>query len=257
MKQQRTLTFSISLFLVLVFCGSISAQNDTIPETKVNDSIKYKQQYGLRLGTDLSKLARSYFDDDFDGFEVIGDFRLTKKWYIAGEIGNEKKTTDTDNLEVTTSGSYFKVGADYNFFDNWFGMENMIYSGFRIGASAFSHERNRFLIYNTNQYWPTQFENNTVMEFNDLSAIWLEFILGIKAELFSNLYLGLNVQLKRSLSQEKPENFQNLYIPGFNRTYDSSKFGVGYGYSISYLIPFYKKSSQKKKKIEEVDNESK
>ncbi|WP_395076160.1 DUF6048 family protein, partial [Flavobacterium sp.] len=33
--------------------------------------------------------------------------------------------------------------------------------------------------------------------------------------------------------------FDNLYIPGFNRTYDG-KFGVGWNYTISYFIPLYK-----------------
>lgn len=257
MKQRHTLTFFISLFFILVFCGSITAQNkNKIKETsKVNDSIKYKQKYGLRIGADLSKLVRSFLDDDYKGFEIIGDYRITKNWYAAGEIGTEEKLTSTDNLEVLTSGNYFKAGADYNFFDNWFGMNNMIYSGFRLGTSTFSHERNRFSTFNTDQYWPTQFENTTVIEFKGLSAIWLEFIMGIKAEVFNNLYIGINAQLKRRISQKNPNNFENLYIPGFNRTFDNSKFGVGYGYSISYLIPFYKKGN--KKKIKDTNEESK
>jgi hypothetical protein len=38
----------------------------------------------------------------------------------------------------------------------------------------------------------------------------------------------------------KPSGFDNLYIPGFNRTYDGS-FGVGFNYTVSYFIPLYKK----------------
>ncbi|WP_372920085.1 DUF6048 family protein, partial [Salegentibacter sp.] len=59
--------------------------------------------------------------------------------------------------------------------------------------------------------------------------------------ILNNLYLTANVQLKRRLFQKTPNNFDNLTIPGFNRTYDDSNFGVGYGYGISYLIPIYKK----------------
>jgi len=51
------------------------------------------------------------------------------------------------------------------------------------------------------------------------------------------------VQLKRTLSEKEPDNFANLYIPGFNRTYDYSEFGVGYGYTLSYLIPIFKKTN--------------
>ncbi len=249
MRQQHTLNFFIKLIFVLVLCHSTYAQSEKSnkKQTKEDKPKEYKQKYGLRIGTDLSKIIRSHFDHDFNGLELLGDYRITQSWYIAGEIGSEKKTTNTDNLEVETTGNYFKAGADYNFFDNWFGMENMIYSGFRIGASTFNHERKQFSTYNVNPYWPVQFENNTPKEFKGLSAVWLEFIMGIKAELLNNLYLGVNVQLKRSVSQNKPDNFDNLYISGFNRTYGGSKFGVGYGYNISYLIPLYKKSKKKTK----------
>ncbi|GAA3582562.1 DUF6048 family protein [Snuella lapsa] len=77
--------------------------------------------------------------------------------------------------------------------------------------------------------------------FDGLTAVWAELILGIKAELFNNLYLGLNVQLKMSVTETVPNNFENIYIPGFHKTYDSSGIGVGYGYTISYRIPLYKK----------------
>ncbi|HAB27539.1 MAG TPA: hypothetical protein DCE27_07155, partial [Xanthomarina gelatinilytica] len=75
-----------------------------------------------------------------------------------------------------------------------------------------------------------------------LSALWGEFIVGLKVEVLNNLYLGLNAQFKYLISQDQPDNFENLYIPGFQKTYDSGGFGFGYGYSISYLIPFYKKN---------------
>jgi len=259
MKQPYILIFFISLFIVGGNFNTISAQNkkSPSPKNKVNDSLKYKLKYGLRIGTDISKIIRSSFDDDYKGLEIIGDFRVTKNWYAAAEIGTEEKITKTDNLEIFTSGSYFKAGADYNFFDNWFGMENMIYSGFRIGASTFSHERKGFSIYNTNQYWTSnldQFDNTTPEKFNDLSLIWLEFMMGLKAELFNNLYMGVAVQLKRQVFQNELDNFENLYAPGFNRTYGNSKFGVGYSYNISYLIPLYRKAARKKKTKETEKN---
>ena len=78
-------------------------------------------------------------------------------------------------------------------------------------------------------------------EFSGLTAHWAELIIAVKTELINNLYLSINLQLKSLISEDRPENFDNLYIPGFNRTYDFSEFGVGYGYTISYLIPIFKK----------------
>jgi hypothetical protein len=241
MKQRRTLIYFISsIALLLLFSASVNAQNDSIPNT-VNDSIKIKQKYGLRFGADIGKLIRSFVDDDYTGFEIIADYRLKNRLYIVGEIGIEEKTTITDYLDITTKGTYLKGGIDYNLYQNWLDMDNMIFAGFRVGASSFSHTRNSFQVYSIDQYWQPQFTSTDGAKFNDLTAIWIELIIGLKAELFNNLYLGLNVQLKGLASETEPEGLENIYIPGFGKTFDSSGIGVGYGYTISYRIPLYKK----------------
>jgi hypothetical protein len=172
---------------------------------------------------------------------VNADYRIKKALYIAGELGVEEKTTINDYLDVSTSGAYLKAGIDYNLYKNWLDMDNMIYTGFRVGASAFSQDINSLTVYNTDQYWGSQYTSNEVQSFNDLTAFWIELIVGMKVELFNNLYLGLNLQLKGLVNEVVPTNFENVYIPGFHKTYDSSAIGVGYGYTISYLIPLYKK----------------
>jgi hypothetical protein len=220
-----------------------------------SDTIVYKQKYGLRLGADISKLARSFFDDDYQGFEINGDYRLTQRLYIAGELGNEERTLSNEALNVTSKGSYFKAGVDYNLYQNWLDMENMIYSGFRVGASTFSQTLNSGTIYDVNnQYFGNQQPITAPQDFDGLSAIWGEIILGIKAEVLNNLFMGLNLQLKFLVSENSPDNFENLYIPGFNRTYDSGIIGAGFGYNISYLIPIYKKAKPVKK-VEEQEIE--
>lgn len=245
MNYQYITKFTINITIALFSLTALS-QNDSIPSETVTetvaDSIKHKQKYGLRLGGDVSKLIRSFIDDDYKGFEINGDFRITKRWYLAGEIGTEEKTTQNDYLTATASGTYFKAGADYNAYDNWYGMHNMIYGGFRVAASTFSQTRDSFSSYSQDQYWSPQYSSTISEKFSGLSAIWLEFIAGLKVEVLRNLYLGANIQFKYVVSQDQPDNFENLYIPGYNKTYDSGKFGFGYGYNISYLIPIFKKN---------------
>lgn len=216
-------------------CSSIIAQ-----DTKV-DSVIYKQNYGLRLGGDIYKLVRTAVDKDYTGFEINGDYRLTKNLYLAGELGTEEKRTLTDFLDITTTGSYFKAGIDYNFYRNWLNMENMLYGGLRVGFSTFKHQLDGFTIYDVNNTTFGQFSSTNGQEFDGLTAIWAELIFGVKAEVLNNLYMGLNVQLKGLVSEDAPSNFESVYIPGFNKTYDSGRFGVGFGYNLSYLIPIYKK----------------
>ena len=224
------------LFISLIFLQApyvFSQQEEPI------DSIDSREKYGLRVGIDLAKPLRTLLDDDYRGFEVNGDYRVYENYYLAAELGNEKDLIVEENVTANGSGSYIKLGVDYNAYRNWQGMQNSIYVGIRYAFASFSTELEEYTIYTRNPYFErdTRIENQ---EYNNLTANWLEMQLGIKVEVLNNLYLGAHVQLKRMIGQSTPGNFDNLYVPGFNRTYDSSSIGVGYGYAISYLIPLYK-----------------
>jgi hypothetical protein len=210
-------------------------------QAKKTDSIPVKtNRYGLRVGIDLFKLSRSFYEDKYQGLEVVGDYRISKKYYLVGELGNENKTVDDDQLNFTTKGTYFRVGFDYNFYENWLDMENKVYIGMRYGVSTFSQRLNSYKLYNANPYFentPTVFPNEV---FNGLTAQWLEVVVGVNAKVFNNFYMGFSFRMNNLITNKKPDTFDNLYIPGFNRTYNGN-FGAGFNYTVSYFIPIYKK----------------
>ena len=39
---------------------------------------------------------------------------------------------------------------------------------------------------------------------------------------------------------DHPDNFKSLYVPGFNRVFETET-GFGFNYTISYIIPFFNK----------------
>ncbi|EKF54242.1 hypothetical protein I215_13422 [Galbibacter marinus] len=251
--------FITSLFILLIGTSAIAQDSlsvetaaiDTLQVQETNqDSAVYKQRYGLRIGIDISKPIRSFLEDDYQGLELLADFRISHNVYIAGALGNEEKTTQEDNYNFTTSGSYLKVGLDWNTYENWYGMENIINLGFRVGASTFSQTLNSYQIYNTNQYWEEIQSGITgedmLGEYSGLNALWAEIVLGIKVELFRNVFMGASVNLNYLINNTEAGNFPNLFIPGFNKVTDGSKFGVGYNYSISYLIPIFKSNKPQK-----------
>jgi hypothetical protein len=212
----------------------------TFAQEKPKDSIPQKtERFGIRAGVDLYKLARSVYDDNYKGLELVGDYRLTKKFYLAAEIGNENKTTDDTRLNFTTKGSYIKAGFDYNTYENWLDMENVISVGLRYGVSSFSQELNSYQIYNPTPYFGEAPELVSGENVSGLSAGWIEVAVGVKVEVFNNVFIGFSARVNRIMSNKQPENFENLYIPGFNRTYDGD-FGVGFNYTLSYFIPIYK-----------------
>ncbi len=209
----------------------------------VADTTKTKpktDRYGLRLGLDLYKLTRGFYDKDYRGLEVVGDYRLTKRYFLAAELGVEDKTTEDTRLSFNTQGTYLKGGFDYNAYDNWLDMENILSIGLRYGFSTFNQELNNYRVYNTSQYFG---ETNSVpvnRKYNLLTASWIEVVAGIKAKVFNNVFVGFSLRLNTLVTNQKPDDFDNLYIPGFNRTYDGS-FGVGFNYTITYFVPIFKK----------------
>lgn len=229
-----------SLLLLCSFCSFAQEQpaTDTIAPPVKTD------RYGIRVGVDLHRLSRSFYDDGFRGIELVADYRLNKKLYAAAEIGNVDYTVNDSQLSFTTEGNYLKVGFDFNAYENWLDMENMIYAGIRYGFASFSQNLNSYKIYDSSGY----FDEVTIYpdtKYSGLTAHWVEVVGGVKAELFDNIFLGFSVRLNSLLSDKAPEGFENLYLPGFNRTY-GAKFGAGFNYTLSYFIPLYKKQGAPK-----------
>ncbi|WP_378175886.1 DUF6048 family protein [Aquimarina sp. SS2-1] len=260
MKQLHTYLFFISLLV----SGTILSQEET--NISARDTLPPAEKYGLRVGVDLARFVRSAVNDDYSGFEINADYRVYRNYYVAAEIGNESLERNEANINVEGSGSYIRFGLDYNTYKNWYGMQNNIYAGLRYGFSAFNQTLNSYSIFTgTDYYIPINPETgepdlsmdpnlrSNPVEVKDLTAGWVELVLGLKVEVLNNLYLGASVSLRGLVSEKDPVGvvtidgdkrsiqFENLFIPGYGRTNDFSQFGVGYNYTISYLIPFTKK----------------
>lgn len=229
----RTFSYFISLFLS---CSSVLFAQDTLVRKK------YPEIYGLRIGTDLVKASRNIWDKDYKGFEVNADYRYNKNWYIAAEAGFEDRFSKDDQLSYTTSGMFLKVGADRNFHQNWLDMNNLIYVGGRYGISLHDQTLHSYRVNTGNAYFDEEMQYPELKS-SGLTAHWLELVVGIKVEIVENLFLGMNVRMKGLLSQKQPEGFENLYYPGYGQKY-SGNIGVGFGYTLNYLIPLKKKQPQ-------------
>ena len=236
MSQQRIFKFFIKIcFLVVFVSASAQQKNDSIPK----DSIIYKTNYGLRLGVDISKPIRSLLQDYNSGLEIVGDYRISKKWYAAAELGNEKFTSNEDFTNSTSKGSYIKIGLNYNSYNNWLDMNNEIFIGFRYGFATFEQTLNSYQINSGSPMLPAEVINTPSTE-KGLTAHWSELQVGFRAEIYTNIFITVSGSYKVMVSITDPVNFKTQYAPGFNRVYTSNT-GFGFNYTISYLIPFRKK----------------
>lgn len=270
MKHTLKYTFSFWLLLSLIW---VQAQN-TVPTTTATEKNKLEgkiptapkqavavaasttidtvlpvkmNRYGVRVGVDLYKLTRGFYDSNYKGIELVGDYRLTKNYYLAAELGSENKTTQDTRLTSTAKGTFIKAGFDYNGYENWLNMENIISIGLRYGMSSFSQELDSYKIYNSHPYWGELPSIDSSKKFSGLSAGWLEVVAGLKVKVINNVFVGFSIRMNTLLFNKKPDNFENLYIPGFNRTYNGN-FGAGFNYTVTYFVPLYKKKAISKKK---------
>ena len=231
------LKYFISILLIISSLKAISQEGKSL------DTIPIKTTYGIKFGIDLSKQIRMLTEPDYKGLVFTGDYRILDRLFLAAEFGSEEKKTSNEVLDFDTDGTFLKLGVNYNIYNNQKGLNNEIYVGFRYGLGKFSHKLNSYTIYNLDQYWNQNFVNNS-SSFTDLNASWLEFVLGFKAEIINNIFMGLDLKLNRLISQDKPTNFSNLYIPGFNKVLEENNFGVGVSYSVYYQIPIFKKDKK-------------
>jgi len=228
------LKYFINTVFLLSTIVLFSQQN----EVQQNDTI-LKNNYGLRVGIDVFNPVNAFLNDDRKGLELVGDYRISKKWYVAAELGYLEETTDEDFINFTTNGSYIKAGVDYNAYENWLDMENAIYVGFRYGYSTFSQTLNSFTI-NNDAFFDDLATPEIGQKLDNLNAHWAEIVLGIKVETLNNLYLGFSFSGKKMITTKEPDGFKNLFVPGFNRVFLNNS-GFGFNYTISYLIPLYKR----------------
>ena len=233
-KYHTMLRYIIKFFIVIIFSVGYSQENPSQP-----DSLKIKEKYGIRFGIDLSKQVRM-ITEDYNGISLYGDLRIKERLFIVAEIGNDDKKIFNENINANFKGSYLKAGFNYNFYNNPPGLENEIYFGFRFATSSFKSEVFNYLVYDFDKYW----ENGRIedySEYTDLSANWIELILGFNAKISKNIFMGTSLRLNRMINQKSPENFGNLYIPGFNIVTEDNNFGTGITYTLTYRIPLVKK----------------
>ena len=238
MKRKQIYIFIFSLFTINFIVGQEI-------ENKKSDSTIVKKKLinidKLSIGIDLYNPIYSSINDDDLSYELITSLRILKDFSIASEVGSLDRYIEDENVNFTSTGEYIKLGFDYNLFNNWVGMDNSIYLGMRFANSSFNNKIDGYTLRNPDSYWSNNVTDNyETINHSDQNAKWIELLVGIKVETIKNIYLGINLRLNRLLSNTSPNNFNNLYIPGFNKVTDDNSWGSGFNYTLTYSIPLKK-----------------
>ena len=175
-------------FIFLISFQSLFGQS--ISDSLVNE--KVKAPLTLRFGIDLFQPIASQLDKTFKGFEVVGDLRVNENLYLSSEIGTLERTQQSELINFTTSGSYFKFGIDFNMYKNWTGMNNQVFLGVRFANSLYNHNINNYTLYRTEQLYGEDLVQNgyATGKISDLNAQWIEFLVGMKVQIIKNTIQG-------------------------------------------------------------------
>lgn len=196
---------------------------------------------GLRIGIDGGHAIVHQVLPERRGWEVVSDYQLRRKWFVAGEFGYQSVDVDEESFEYDLSGGYLKLGVDYDVLKS-VNTDDIVTVGLRYGTSVYRHQANDITL---NNYWGNLTGSITDKQFN---ANWLELVFGVKAELFflKNVFLGWSVRSGLYLWGEKDERMDALVIPGFGR--GDSNIGITFNWTLSYRIPFTKEVIETKEK---------
>ncbi|HEY1164366.1 MAG TPA: DUF6048 family protein [Chitinophaga sp.] len=196
------------------------------------DSIYYVPQ-GLRIGVDLSRIAVKAFQPYRTDVSVSADYRLKKNLYAAAEAGWHTTSHSDTNYTYKGNGAFVTIGVDNNFLKKQDTKERFLfYGGVRYGFAHLNYEAPSYTIYDS--YWGDRIKGSFPK--TSVNAHWMELLIGIKAEVLKNFFLGWNIREKIMISgPDKNSQFPPIIIPGFGNGTKGSQ--IDWQYTVSYSIP--------------------
>lgn len=233
MKKESILTYIIALLMAssLMLPTSLHAQEKKIQTEEEQPQPLFQ---GIYVGADVFGFMNQALGSDIMSTEASIEVHLKNRFFPVVEIGygNIETTNDETDIYYKTSAPYFRVGLDYNVFYKKPHLPGFFTVGLRYGYSSFNYDIESPALVDPN--W-----GHTTIPFSykgvESNASWAELVLGMKANVFNNFYMGFSIRYRSRLSVKKHENSEPYYIPGYGKG-KSSNFGITY--NLVYKLPF-------------------
>ncbi|MBL3657067.1 DUF6048 family protein [Fulvivirga sediminis] len=187
---------------------------------------------GVRIGTDVISIIKTFSKDDYKQFNITADIDF-HKYLFNIELGHLEQSIDSynDSASYEVKGSYLKIGPDINFLvkdpDR-----SALFVGLRYALSSFSD--NLSFIDKS----PTYGVITDKLENNNLTAHWIELTTGLKVQIAKPLWMGYTARFKVRMSNFEEEELMPNTIPGYGLAED--KVTWGFNYWIMFRIPLRK-----------------
>lgn len=237
MKKRSISTYIIALLALsslLALPTRLSAQQIKIQTKEKAETEKPAFFQGVMVGVDVFGFLNQALGSDARTTEVSIEANLLNRFLPIVEIGYggmEMTDAETD-IHFKTSAPFFRVGMNYNVFYQKPELPGCLTVGLRYGFSSFTYD-----MQSPDLVDPNWNHTHVPVNYTDVKSNvgWLEAVVGMRANVFKDFYLGLNVRYRSRLSMTKNENSEPYHIPGYGRG-KPSNFGITY--SLIYKLPF-------------------
>ncbi len=235
----RIFSFTFVLCLLATISFGTPKTEKKIKPKRTDNYIRMK---GIRMGTDITRPFQDLWTKgNRYGYEFSADMELWPNAFPVFETGMDILKIKTNYVDYKTTGTYSRFGFDYNFLQAESNKDkNILYGGIRYGVTLAKQQVNS---YSFDSYWGPvsgSFSNQNFF------AHWGEFLLGLKGEIFHNLYLGWTIRGKVNLNHKDLDTPGLYFIPGYGRA--EKGFNMDFTYSVYYNLPWdFRKNIGKKK----------
>lgn len=180
---------------------------------------------GIYLSADVfGFVLPTFVKDAFYNNEVALSVDLRHRFYPTAEVGYGHCHTvgDLYGIRYATAAPYFRVGMDYNM-QYKTGRPSYIYLGARVGYSRSAYEVEAPALTDAVTGAPYDFHLTDM----PCRALWMEALVGIRAQIWSDFYMGWCVRYKRPLRSNTSANGNPWFMPGFG-VHGSETVGATY-----------------------------
>lgn len=187
---------------------------------------------GTSVSVDLYGVGSKLFGGDFLSSEVAVEVDLKHIFFPIVEVGygTTSTTDDTYDIHYKSSAPYARIGVNFN--TMWKKKSNSyIYAGLRYGFTSFKYDVQSPPLEDAIWGGEVPFAQDGVSS----RSQWLEFLVGVKAEIFKNFQMGWSVRYKSRLNAKESLYSTPWYIPGFGSNKSST---IGVTYNLIYQLPF-------------------
>lgn len=212
-----TLKSTCSLLVLLMVSATAVAQ-----DRLEYDSSRHKfLPTGIRIGTDLLTIGKTYYVDYFKGWEINVDADVYRRFYATVDYGSWSSNFEMPNGVYSNKGMYYRIGVDVNFLlkdpDR-----NMFFVGLRHGHSNYTD-------YSTYSYTDPNFGVININAANsNPSANWKELTSGLRVKLWKFLWMGATLRIKFALNSKGQVDLISYDVPGYGRTFKTTWYGLNY-----------------------------